>query len=101
MEFFTTSQTALAAALLYVYGEDALLKIEPSEEKSGLKFTIDAPFFDCEAYAAEFASPEGLAISNLRVYMAGYIKFVQKLKDMRAHGGSTWASTAWINGRGN
>src|SRR5260370_35639044 len=96
---YQTSDLAFACALLYVFGEDSLLRIERDQVR-GQTFFIDAPSFDCQSYFDEWTSSEGLAISNLKAYFRIYDFIVRRLKDLQRRGETGWCSESWVSGRG-
>lgn len=94
---YQTTDLAMVCALLYIYSEDALTRIERDATR-GQTFFLDAPSLDCQSYAQDFTNGE-LAISDLKSFMRIYDFMVRKLKAMRANGDLSWCSPAWVNGQ--
>ncbi len=95
---FVTEDLDFACALLYLFGEDALTRIERAEFR-GQKFYIDAPSLDCESYYADFKNGE-LAVSDLKSYMRTHVWVVRRLKEMQRDGHMEYCSPSWQCGRG-
>ena len=86
-----------AVGLLYVFGEQALLKIETEGRET--VYTLDAPSLDCSEFRTEYDA-KTFAISDLATYVKIYNRVIQILKRMRASGDTVYCSPTWIVGRG-
>lgn len=97
---FTTDDTNFAAALLYVFGQDALTRIE-HYGYTGRKFFIDAPSLDCgeTGYLHDYQTGQ-FNISDLKEYNRIQNWLIQRLKSMQKQGHTEWSSPSWVAGRG-
>jgi len=88
-----TSETArydLAIVATYVYGHDALLKIEDDGSNRTQRFTLDVPELDLVELERELDSPQGLALASAKAFLAT-TTFVSKIiRGMRTQGESVW-----------
>ena len=97
---FVTTDLFFAVGLAYIFGENALTKIDLiSGVRDTTNFVVDAPSLDCQEYHKEFESGQ-LAISDLMAYVKIYNKVSRILKTMRRDGETEWISPSWIAGRG-
>jgi hypothetical protein len=94
---YQTGDLALACALLYIYSEDALTRIERDPVR-GQTFHLDIASLDGYAYADDFQKGQ-LAISDLKAYQRTYDFMVRRLKTMRNNGEMSWCSPSWVNGQ--
>ena len=90
-----------AAALLYVFGEESLLKVEFVEtgRRRETHFHIDCPSLDAEAYWADWKSQQ-FAVTSLSDYTGIYSRLVGVCKQMRSDGVDMYCSPSWVAGRG-
>jgi hypothetical protein len=93
---YTTNDLVLGCALLYLYGENSLLRIERDPVR-GQTLQIDCQSLDADEYFNEFKEGR-LAISDLRTYMRIYDTLIRRLKDMQRRGDLSWCSEAWQRG---
>ena len=100
---FQTTDVFFVAAMLYVYTEDALLKVEVTPDRFGrdrnATYTLDIPSHEAQKYRAEFDRGE-LAITDLLSYVRTYTWLTRKLRAMRKNGETSYCGPAWIEGRG-
>jgi hypothetical protein len=100
---FQTTDIHFAAAMLYVFGEESLTKIEITPDGYGrnrdVTLHIDAPSLDCAEYFKEFQAGE-LALSDLKSYIRTYTWITRTLRDMKKNGTTSWESPSWVMGRG-
>lgn len=98
-----TTDIFFASAMLYVYTEDALLKIDVTPDRFGrdrnAAYTLDIPSSEATEYKAQFDRGE-LAITNLLSYVRTYTWLTRKLREMRTRGETSYCSPAWVAGRG-
>jgi hypothetical protein len=94
-----------AAAMMYVFGEESLTKIEVAQPDEfhhhcrEVKLHLDIPSLDAGEYYEEFKAG-ALAISDLKSFVRTYTWITRILRDMRRKAESVWVSPAWIAGRG-
>lgn len=91
-----TQDIMLCAAMLYVYGEECLRKIEMDERRRA-GFTVGIPSFDFQGFEREYHSEDGLAISNLKAFVRIHGNLSRRLRDMNRIGEASW--TAWDCGQ--
>src|SRR6266851_1287926 len=95
---FITQDLFFAVGMLYTFGEDALLKIEPAEDsnprRKAQNFVLDAPSLDCQEYFSEFKA-RTFAISDLLAYANIHTRVIQILKDMHRRGDTEWTSPSY------
>jgi hypothetical protein len=94
---YSTTDLALACALLYIFSEDVLTRIERDSVR-GQTFHLDIASLDGDAYADDLKNGQ-MAISDLKSYMRIYDFMVRRLKDMQRRGDLSWCSPAWVNGQ--
>ena len=100
---FTTQDLAFCVAMMYTFGDESLLRIEPlggvnNPRRRGQSFVLDIPSLDAKTYHAEFTAGT-FGISNLLAYIKTYNGVIQILKDMHRRGEVEWTSPSWIAGR--
>lgn len=99
---FSCNDIWFTVALQYVFGEDALVKIEVEQNTFGRDtptFFLSIPSLDALEYQKEFQAGT-FAISDLRSYVRTYTWLTRKLRDMRKRGETSYCSPAWVAGRG-
>ena len=94
---YSCDNTFFAAALCYLYGDEALLKIAFFNKQR--QFHFDIASLDGEEYSKEFKTGT-LAISDLLSYSRSYSYLNRILFSMNRSNTTTWNSESWIAGRG-
>src|SRR5258708_27130531 len=92
---FLTQQIVFCAAMLYVFGEEALSQIQLDDGKP--TFSLTVPSLDAEEYFNEFRTGR-LAISDLKSYSQIYANLTHGLKEMNRREELVWLaprSDAW------
>ncbi len=101
---YTTDELFFTAALCYIFGTDALTKIELIESRDARsrhqvrQFTLDVPSLDAAEYYKEFKAGM-LAIADLFSFGIVYTGVTKTLRDMTRRGDTEWVSPSWIAGR--
>jgi len=96
---FVTQGVFFAAAMLYVFTEDALIKIEQARDDRGFEQVsvhLDIPSEDAKIYHEQFLAGE-LNISHLKSYCRCYSTLTRNLRDMRKQGMTVFVTPAWVN----
>jgi hypothetical protein len=94
-----TQDFYLAAACLYLYGNDALLSVTDLDDRK-TEFFLAVPELDFQEIQQEYRTGT-LAISDLNSFVRA-LKFIKKKEvEFRRAGECGWTSPAWIAGRGN
>jgi hypothetical protein len=101
---YQTDDIFFAVALMFVYGEECLLKIstDPTvnrERKRSSVYTLNLPSCDAAILFDDFKSGN-LAISDLLSYIRTYSFITRLLRNMRYRNEEEWCSPSWIAGRG-
>src|SRR6266478_2231120 len=94
---YVTSDLFFACGLCYVFGDEALTKIEVVDHREK-RFTLDILSLDAEAYHDDFKAGN-FAISDLKSYVRTYSWATRILKTMTRDGETEWMSPSWIAGR--
>ena len=97
---YVAKEVFFAAALMYVYGEEALTKIEIiAEPRRETHFHLDCPSLDVAEYLNDWKGKQ-FAITDLSSYTGIYSRLVKILKSMNQSGTDIWCSPSWVAGRG-
>jgi hypothetical protein len=98
---YTTTNIRFTAAMAYLFGDEALVKIETFEERNfrQSRFHLDIPSLDAGEYLKDFEAGN-LAITDLQAYFRSFDFIVRCTKDMARKNASVWVSPEWIKGRG-
>lgn len=105
---YITTNEWFCAFLMYLFGEECLLRIEIESDGSSQahgrnhrvkKFTCDVPSFDAKEYHEELKEGR-LAISDLNAFASVYMRLNRILRDMTRSGETSYESPSWIAGRG-
>lgn len=98
---YVCKEVFFAAALMYVYGEEVLTKIEivDGERRNETHFSLDIESLDAREYWADWEGKR-FAITDLSTYTGIYSRLTKILKRMRFDGTDCWCSPAWVRGRG-
>jgi hypothetical protein len=94
---YQSDDIEFSAAMLYLYGEEALLAIDTSSARAVL--TLDVPSEDAKIYREQFDADE-LSISSLRAYCKVYSALMNRVRKTRTSLGQQWCSSGWIAGKG-
>lgn len=97
---FVTNNTMFAAALVYIFGNEALIQIQLVDHKPD--FTLDVPSLDAVEYLKEYDAGT-LAVADARALFAAYSMISSTLRKMRSGERDVWTSkayqSAWCNGK--
>ena len=100
---YVCKEVFFAAALMYVFSEDCLTKIEVVDGERHRKdtlFHLDVPSLDAREYWADWEGKR-FAITDLSAFTGIYARLTKILKQMRNDGSDCYCSPAWVRGRGN
>jgi hypothetical protein len=101
---FSTVDIHFCAAMMYLFGDEALTKITAEEDvkqrgRTLKTFHLDIPSLDAFEYQKDFQEGR-LAISDLKSYVRSHSWITHCMGIMNRKHESAWVSPAWIAGRG-
>jgi hypothetical protein len=85
---FTTTDTAFAAALCYVFEADCLTQITTDDSRRK-QFHLAVPSEDARIFLNEW-NLGTFAVSDLKAFMRQYVSITQLLRDLVKRGEDSW-----------
>ena len=92
----TTHDLWLAAACLYLYGNEALLSATDIDRRT--EFLVDVPELDFQEIEQQYRTGT-LAITDLNAFVRAFNFIKRKQAEYRRAGECGFSSNAWIAGR--